>query len=159
MSGFWNLWIAGLVSLNIAFVGWLLFATALKKKGDQKAGPETTGHIWDGDLREYNNPLPRWWLGIFYASIVFALLYLVLFPGFGSFKGILGWSQVGQWQGQKADADAVVAREFARFTGGEAVLRIWPRIRVRSRSPRTCSRQTAPCATDPTRMAPRASRI
>ncbi len=117
MSGFWNLWIAGLVSLNIAFVGWLLFATALKKKGDQKAGPETTGHIWDGDLREYNNPLPRWWLGIFYASIVFALLYLVLFPGFGSFKGILGWSQVSQWQGQKADADAVVSREFARFTG------------------------------------------
>ncbi len=117
MSGFWNFWIAGLVTLNIAFVTWLLLATTNKKKGDQKPGPETTGHVWDGDLREYNNPLPRWWLGIFYGSIVFAIIYLVIFPGFGSFAGTAGWSQTGQWAAQKAEADAIVAREFARFDG------------------------------------------
>jgi cytochrome c oxidase cbb3-type subunit 3 len=117
MSGFWNLWIAGLVTLNIGFVTWLLLATTSKKKGDQAAGPETTGHTWDGDLKEYNNPLPRWWLGIFYGSIVFAVIYLVIFPGFGSFAGVNGWSQVKQWSAAKADADAVVAREFAKFDG------------------------------------------
>jgi len=117
MSGFWNLWITGFVTLNIAFLVWLLFVTANKKKSDQNAGPETTGHTWDGDLKEYNNPLPRWWLGIFYGSIVFAIVYLVIFPGFGSFAGTAGWSQVGQWSAQKADADAIVAREFKRFEG------------------------------------------
>ena len=52
MSGFWNLWVTGLVTLNIGFVTWLLLATARKKKSDQQPGPETTGHVWDGDLRE-----------------------------------------------------------------------------------------------------------
>ena len=117
MSGFWNIWVMGLVTANIVFIGWLLYATSTGKKSDQPAGPETTGHTWDGDLKEYNNPLPRWWLGVFYGSIVFALVYLVLFPGFGSFKGLLDWSSTGQWQAQKADADAVVAREFAKFDG------------------------------------------
>ncbi len=117
MSGFWNLWVTGLVTLNIGFVTWLLLATARKKKSDQQPGPETTGHVWDGDLREYNNPLPRWWLGIFYASIAFAVVYLVIFPGFGNFAGTLGWTQVNQWAEQKAEADAVVAREFDRFNG------------------------------------------
>ena len=64
MSGFWNLWVMGLVTANIVFIGWLLYATSTGKKSDQPAGPETTGHTWDGDLKEYNNPLPRWWLGV-----------------------------------------------------------------------------------------------
>jgi cytochrome c oxidase cbb3-type subunit 3 len=80
MSGFWNLWVMGLVTANLIFIGWLLYATSTGKKSDQPAGPETTGHTWDGDLKEYNNPLPRWWLGVFYASIVFAIAYLVMFP-------------------------------------------------------------------------------
>jgi cytochrome c oxidase cbb3-type subunit 3 len=117
MNGFWNLWVTGLVTANIVFIAWLLYATSTGKKGDQKAGPETTGHTWDGDLKEYNNPLPRWWLGVFYGSIAFAILYLVLFPGFGNFKGVLGWSSTAQWQVQKADADALAAKEFVKFDG------------------------------------------
>jgi len=117
MSGFWNLWVAGLVTANIVFLAWLLYATSTGKKSDQAAGPETTGHTWDGDLKEYNNPLPRWWLFVFYGSIVFGVLYLTLFPGYGNFKGLLGWSSTAQWQSQKADADAIVAREFAKFDG------------------------------------------
>ena len=58
MSTFWNLWIVGFVTANIIFIAWLLYATSSGKKSDQPAGPETTGHIWDGDLQEYNNPLP-----------------------------------------------------------------------------------------------------
>jgi len=117
MSGFWNFWVMGLFTANLIFIAWLLYATSTGKKSDQPAGPETTGHTWDGDLAEYNNPLPRWWLGIFYGSIAFAVVYLVMFPGFGNFKGLLGWTSTGQWQHQKAEADTIVAREFAKFEG------------------------------------------
>ena len=53
----------------------------------QKA--DVTGHVWDENLEEYNNPLPRWWMWLFYITIVFALVYLVLYPGLGSFAGVL----------------------------------------------------------------------
>lgn len=50
-------------------------------KPNSKPGEvETTGHVWDGDLQEYNNPLPRWWLWGFYATVVFALVYWLLYP-------------------------------------------------------------------------------
>ncbi|OYY72986.1 MAG: cytochrome-c oxidase, cbb3-type subunit III [Gammaproteobacteria bacterium 28-57-27] len=47
---------------------------------------ETTGHVWDGDLREYNNPLPRWWLWTFYATIVFTIVYWIMYPAWPVFK-------------------------------------------------------------------------
>ena len=56
----------------------------------------TTGHVWDEDLQEWNNPLPMWWTWLFYITVVFGLIYLVLYPGLGSFAGVLGWSSVGQ---------------------------------------------------------------
>ncbi len=115
MSMFWNWWIVGLVGANIVFALWLLLSTTRRKSGDQSAGPETTGHVWDGDLREYNNPLPRWWLGMFYLSIAFGLVYLALYPGLGAFRGILGWSGVSQWKAQSEEMDVVYARAFARF--------------------------------------------
>jgi cytochrome c oxidase cbb3-type subunit 3 len=117
MSRFWNLWIAGLVAANIVYTLWLLRGTIRRKPGDEPAGPATTGHVWDGNLAEYNNPLPRWWLWLFYITIAFAIAYLVLFPGFGAFRGTLGWSQVSQWRTQKDEADAVTARAFSRFDG------------------------------------------
>jgi cytochrome c oxidase cbb3-type subunit III len=117
MSGFWNWWIVLLVSANVAFAVWLLLSTTKAKSGDQKAGPETTGHTWDGDLQEYNNPLPRWWLWLFYFTVAFSVAYLVLFPGLGVFEGTLGWSQVKQWQAQTEAANAVAARELGRFSG------------------------------------------
>jgi cytochrome c oxidase cbb3-type subunit III len=115
MSGFWNWWIVGLTAANIAWAVWLLLASRRRKPGEQLPGGATTGHTWDGDLREYNNPLPRWWLFVFYFSVAFAVAYLVLFPGLGVFPGVLGWSQASQWQRQTDQANAVSAREFARF--------------------------------------------
>ena len=117
MSGFWNWWIAGLVAVNIAGALWLLLATTRRKEGELQAGPKTTGHTWDGDLQEYNNPLPRWWLFLFYFTVAFSIGYLVLYPGFGSFEGTLGWSQVGQWKQQSDEANALSARELGRFSG------------------------------------------
>ena len=59
----------------------------------QDKAVQTTGHAWDGDLQEFNNPLPNWWLWAFYASVLFALIYWVLYPAWpvaGTFtKGVL----------------------------------------------------------------------
>ncbi len=117
MSGFWNWWIVTLVVANIAFAVWLLLSTTRSRGDDPQAGPETTGHTWDGDLQEYNNPLPRWWLGLFYLTIAFSVAYLVLYPGLGAFQGTLGWNQVGQWRAQSDEASAVAARELGRYAG------------------------------------------
>lgn len=65
------------------------------RKQDDPARVDTTGHNWDG-IEELNNPLPRWWLWTFYATIVFAAIYVVLYPAWplvnGATEGMLGWS-------------------------------------------------------------------
>lgn len=70
---------------------------AAKKEIDEATGVETTGHVWDGDLRELNKPLPKWWLYTFYVSIVWAIGYWVLYPTWptanGYTHGMLGYSQ------------------------------------------------------------------
>ena len=92
MSLFWTVFIAGLTLLNIAACWWLISWT--RRGGTKPAQPgETTGHVWDGDLTEYNNPLPVWWLYLFYLTILFGLLYLLLYPGLGAFEGLLDWGQ------------------------------------------------------------------
>ena len=115
MSSFWNLWIIALTVANIAFALWLLNSTKKRKAGDSDAGPETTGHTWDGDLAEYNNPLPRWWLGMFYISIVFGLGYLALYPGLGAFAGLNKWSSASQWSAEVAQSNASTAPIYARY--------------------------------------------
>jgi cytochrome c oxidase cbb3-type subunit 3 len=115
MSSFWSNWIVVLTVLNIIGALWLLYATSRRKPGDEKPGAETTGHAWDGDLREYNNPLPRWWLWLFYGSVAFAVGYVVVYPGLGSFQGTKGWSQEAQWKEQHDAANANYAQRYARF--------------------------------------------
>lgn len=106
---------------NIAGVLWLLWWTRKRRGsgGATAAEPETTGHVWDGDLCEYNNPLPRWWLGLFLITVVFGLLYMILYPGLGNFAGTRGWTQHEQYRQQTERAEAVLARTFAPFEGRE----------------------------------------
>lgn len=113
MSSFWSGWIILLTVANIIGAVWLLWLTS-RLSPEEKAA-ETTGHVWDGDLKEYNNPLPRWWLWLFYLTVVFSIIYLVLFPGLGNFKGVLGWSQTGQYQEEVARIEARQDEFFARF--------------------------------------------
>ena len=75
------------------------------------------GHVWDGDLKEFNNPLPRWWLWMFYITIVFALVYFALYPALGSTKGALGWTQQSAWQKETERADEAFAAFFEKFEG------------------------------------------
>jgi cytochrome c oxidase cbb3-type subunit 3 len=102
--------------VNILACVWLLRWTAKPKSADEKiGGGADTGHTWDGDLREYNNPLPKWWLWLFYITVVFGLLYLVLYPGLGTFGGVKGWSQARQYQEERAAVEAKAATLLAPF--------------------------------------------
>ncbi|HJU38509.1 MAG TPA: cytochrome-c oxidase, cbb3-type subunit III [Tahibacter sp.] len=111
MSAFWSAFVIVIVTLNIVGSLWVLFANARAEPG------ETTGHTWDEDLTEYNKPLPRWWMGMFVLSVVFSIGYLVLYPGFGSFAGSLGWSSAKQHDTDVADANAKLDTLFAQFRG------------------------------------------
>jgi cytochrome c oxidase cbb3-type subunit III len=76
----------------------------------------TTGHVWDENLRELNNPLPRWWMWLFILTVIFALAYLVFFPGLGSFKGTLNWSSTEtEHQQDVSKLRARVAPLYAAF--------------------------------------------
>ncbi|MEJ1961657.1 MAG: cytochrome-c oxidase, cbb3-type subunit III [Gammaproteobacteria bacterium] len=99
--------------LNIAAALWLLWWTS-RRRGDEKQA-ETTGHVWDGDLTEYNKPLPRWWLGLFVLTVIFGLIYLSLYPGLGNYRGARQWSEVGQYEEQSRAAEAVLARTLVPF--------------------------------------------
>lgn len=93
-SGFWDLYIAIITLASIVACGVLLVAQSKRRVAG--GGSETTGHTWDEDLGEYNNPLPRWWMWLFWITIVFGVVYLALYPGLGSYAGMLRWTQVGQ---------------------------------------------------------------
>lgn len=75
----------------------------------------TTGHVWDENLREYNNPLPRWWMGLFIITVVFSGIYLVLYPGLGSMAGSLGWSSAGQHAAEEKAAREAMAPVYAKY--------------------------------------------
>jgi cytochrome c oxidase cbb3-type subunit III len=79
------------------------------------ANDNTTGHVWDEDLRELNNPLPRWWMWLFVMTVVFAAVYLAFYPGLGSHKGTLNWSSEGQYQTEQDRARAAMAPVYARY--------------------------------------------
>jgi cytochrome c oxidase cbb3-type subunit 3 len=117
MTTGWTLFIVILTAINVVGAVWLLWVTSRRAPGEKAGGGETTGHTWDGNLREFNNPLPRWWLWLFYGTVVFGIVYLALYPGLGSWKGLRGWTQQQQWQEQVDAADAAAAPVYARFAG------------------------------------------
>jgi cytochrome c oxidase cbb3-type subunit 3 len=105
MSSFWSGWIIILTVANILGCIWLVWWTMRRRTGESAQG-DVTGHTWDGNLQEYNNPLPRWWLWLFYITLFFAAGYLALYPGLGAFKGFLGWSSHGsQYEAEMAKAE------------------------------------------------------
>ena len=116
MTTGWSLFVIVLTIVNIVACVWLLRWTMKPKSATEKiGGGADTGHTWDGDLREYNNPLPKWWLWLFYITVVFGLVYFVLYPGLGTWKGIKGWTQASQWEQENAAAEAKVAAYLAPF--------------------------------------------
>ncbi|WP_313295552.1 cytochrome-c oxidase, cbb3-type subunit III [Diaphorobacter sp.] len=112
-SNFWSIYVAGISLVGV--IGCLLLLVFTAKKKVQSASDNTTGHVWDGDLTEMNNPLPRWWMWLFVITIVFSLAYLVAYPGLGSYKGELGWTQIKEYQAEVDKATTAVQPLYARF--------------------------------------------
>ena len=112
-SNFWSVYVAAVTAIGIAACALLLWLTGKAKA--MSVGDNTTGHVWDGDLREMNNPLPRWWVYLFIITIVFGVVYLVLYPGMGSYAGKLGWTSAGEHQAEMAQGEKDVAPLYARF--------------------------------------------
>ena len=113
-SSFWSLFITVLTLVGILACAWLLRVTG-RRQAATGGAPQVTGHTWDTDLQELNNPLPRWWMWLFYLTIGFGLVYLAAYPGLGSFPGALGWSSRGQYDAEKATIDAQVKPLFDRY--------------------------------------------
>lgn len=113
MSSGWSWYVIVLVVLNLAGCVWLLWWTGRRRPGDP--APEQTSHYWDGDLTEYNKPMPRWWLGMFYLTIVFSVGYLVYYPGMGAWAGSSGWTSATEHNVDKKENDARIATAFAPY--------------------------------------------
>jgi cytochrome c oxidase cbb3-type subunit III len=113
VSDFWSYFVGGATLLSLLFCAFVLVANSRVKV---KAGDaQTTGHVWDEDLGEYNNPLPRWWMWLFWITLVFAVVYLVLYPGLGANAGVLGWSSRGEHQAEVARAEKQFAPLFDKY--------------------------------------------
>ncbi|MDO9250325.1 MAG: cytochrome-c oxidase, cbb3-type subunit III [Hydrogenophaga sp.] len=114
-SDFWHLYVGGLTLVSIIACLVLLWISGTTKASTH--ADNTTGHVWDGDLAEMNNPLPRWWVYLFIITVVFALAYGALYPMFGKFQGALGWSSQGQHTAEVAKVEAAIAPIYAKFSG------------------------------------------
>ncbi|WP_260258478.1 cytochrome-c oxidase, cbb3-type subunit III [Vibrio intestinalis] len=150
MDTFWSLWIiiitVGTLLGCAALLYWCLKDTMGVEEG------EDMGHEYDG-IRELNNPLPKWWTYLFVSTFIFAAVYLALYPGLGSFKGLLGWQssdqtvkniadsktsisesqqnkQLDQYAKELDDADAYFGEAFKRlsYVDGGDVLKSIPEI-------------------------------
>jgi cytochrome c oxidase cbb3-type subunit 3 len=110
--------IAIVTSLNVLGCAWLIWWTARARPNEVARG-EVINHVWDGDLQERNNPMPRWWLILFFLTIGFCFIYFLLYPSLG--RGLLGWSKYSQYDQEMARAQAQYAPVYAAFAGRDIV--------------------------------------
>ena len=123
MSTFWSLWVIILTTVNLILLLWVLLANRKVAVRDD-ADPEnkTTGHVYDG-IEEYDNPLPKWWFMMFIGTMVFAVLYLIIYPGMGNWKGIFpfegyegGWSSAKQLQDEQSRAQSQYQNSYGVYS-------------------------------------------
>lgn len=113
-SGFWSWWI--IIPTVGGMIGLVFLATWLSG-GKQKSPDQvkSMGHIWDENLEELNNPLPRWWLNMYYGGLIFSAVYLILYPGLGSFAGVLDWTSIRQYHQELQRAEDKYGPIFAHY--------------------------------------------
>jgi cytochrome c oxidase cbb3-type subunit 3 len=85
-TGFWAGWIVLLTLVSLAFLCWFVFSIYFSKSDIQHKDL-----VWDSNLREGSSPAPMWWFWLILSSLVFSLIYLMLYPGLGSNRGLLNW--------------------------------------------------------------------
>ena len=117
ISSGWAWYVTAIVVFGLVYCAFVLIGAAKHKVIYDAQGnvDKTTGHIWDGDLRELNNPLPRWWLFLFIITLVFAVAYFYLYPGLATSDGKLNWTSKGQLEAENAKAKAEQDKIFAKF--------------------------------------------
>jgi cytochrome c oxidase cbb3-type subunit 3 len=114
INGFWGYYVALVALAGIAWCLWLIFSQRKWLK-PQPGEVQDTGHVWDGDLREMNNPVPRWWTMMYVIMCLFGVGYLLLYPGLGAYQGSLGYTSALEVQQDQAAQDASVKPIYARF--------------------------------------------
>jgi cytochrome c oxidase cbb3-type subunit 3 len=120
MSDFFNsAWSNYIALVSLVGIVWCIWLLASQRKAKvihtADGAVADTGHVWDGDLRELNNPLPRWWAWMFLLSCIFALAYLVLFPGLGSFPGVAGYTTDGALMSSMTEANDELKPVYAKY--------------------------------------------
>lgn len=112
-SSFWAFYVGILTLVSVVAMAVLLHSQSRRRVRGERI--DTTGHIWDEDLEEWNNPLPNWWRWLFHLTVVFALVYLVLYPGLGFWEGALKWSSAGRYQEEQAAAAKTWGPLYERY--------------------------------------------
>jgi cytochrome c oxidase cbb3-type subunit 3 len=121
MSTFWSLWIIILTTTNLVLLLWVLLANRkVAVVGEENKDVKTTGHEYDG-IEEYDNPLPRWWFYMFILTFIFAVGYLIIYPGYGAYEGLKfkdtpAWTSVGELRGHQAEAEKVYAETYGVYS-------------------------------------------
>ncbi|MEJ2043893.1 MAG: cytochrome-c oxidase, cbb3-type subunit III [Reinekea sp.] len=111
MTNLWTAYIFTLTGITIVgLVALIFFTRNMPTSSDPE---ETTGHSFDG-IQEYNKPMPKWWLNMFWITIVFGIGYLTYY-GLANFQGISGWSSHKQLAEETARHDRKYGEIFQRF--------------------------------------------
>jgi len=114
MPAFWHWFVAAGTILFVVWCVWLIRWAG--RQGPQNvADDQVVGHVWDGDLEEWNNPAPRWWLYLYFITILWAVGYMIAYPGLGTFDGVLGWSQHGQYEEEMQTAENKYTPIYERY--------------------------------------------
>lgn len=113
-SPFWSYFISFIVLGGIAGCLIVLFMTSKVKQ--MSTTDNTTGHVYDEDIVEMNNPLPRWWMYLFVGTSVFGIGYLIMYPGLGTYEGLLGWTSAKQYEQQVEAYKQKIAPIYAKFS-------------------------------------------
>lgn len=111
MTSFWSWWVILLTTITLVGLWWILFANRKRDVGENQ---RTTGHVYDG-IEEYDNPLPAWWFYMFVITLVWAIGYLIMYPGMGNYAGLLGWTQIEQHDNEVAEAEARYGEMRSRY--------------------------------------------
>lgn len=116
MSTFWSVWIIVLTVVSLILLLWVLLANRkVAVTYEDESENKTTGHSYDG-IEEYDNPLPKWWFQLFILTIVFSVLWLILYPGLGNFPGVLGWTSVGELKRSQEKAVEQYAQSYGVYS-------------------------------------------
>jgi cytochrome c oxidase cbb3-type subunit 3 len=118
VNGFWSWYVAAISVMSILACALLLWLAgkATVSTDPSKIDDNTTGHVWDEDLRELNNPLPRWWMWLFILTVIFGFGYLAVFPGLGSYQGLSKWSAQAEHKDDVVRMRTELAPLYAEFS-------------------------------------------